>query len=377
MPRNESRGVPLSRGIRWWPFFGAIAFIISSQVALAHTFLITHGDVLVEECRASVELEVPVEDFVHWYGLGPDANGAISLQSFRNIVERHAFGLHRIFMIRDAEGNPLPSDPFSTSFDWPSTDLVIWGNLRSLPLKYATQFSYPCAPRFLTFQLSMGSDCPGVFWQSILSVRGAAADDQGRVLRLTSQGNVETVDLIWSDKQGRVASNSSESTCFDGGVAGLQSICAEINIQSASVEVRIAIPLALLQTWLVLTQNEDEFLDLVEQQMVAGKVRNLLADAVSVECEGYKYSAEIMEIGFLPLGAKHPTGERKRVSLLTGRLSARLGFGPIIGLDQADFQCNLFNNAVHSVTAIIGVDNAAIRHEFSGYRPRYHWQRKP
>lgn len=377
MLRNESTFLSFSRLARWSLVHLGLVALLDPQAALGHTLLISQGEVALEECGASVELEIAVEDFVHWYGVGPDSQGDISTEAARGILERHALALHRIFVIRDAAGIPLPSEPFGFHLDWPSENRLTFGELRSQRARYSTRFSYPCAPRFLTFQLLMGADTPSVYWQAILGVHGMK-EEGSSVVRLTSRGNAETIELRWSDKHARLAPTSGlESSCAAEGVGGLKHVCADIDVQMEFIEVQIAIPLSLIPTWFVPAGNDDEFLDPEEQKSARGQIEALLTDALIVENEGRRYSGALMEMAFLPLDADNldSHGEVRRVCMLTGRVSARIRFGPFASLEQADFQWNLFNNAVLSVTAMIGDSGSPVRHEFSTYRPRYHWQR--
>jgi len=343
-------------------------------MAFGHTLLLTPGEVVVEECGASVELEISLEDFIHWYGVGPDSDGFMFTQSVDAILERHSLALHRIFMIRDAGGSPLSSEPFHFHFDWPAENRITFGDLRSLRAKYRTRFSYPCGPRFLTFQLSMADENPGLFWQAVLRIHGTAEED-GRVLRLTSRGNTETIELVWNEKRAVLVRGSEGAlACSGDGVAGLKQICADINIGKESVEVRISIPLALIQTWLSADRNNDEIVDQQEQKSVGNEMESLLARALFLEADGRKHSSQITGVAYLSLDAKDVTGASNQVSLHTGRVIARLRFGPFAALDQADFQWNLFNNAVLSVVANVVSDRAAVSHELSTFQPRFRWQ---
>jgi hypothetical protein len=378
MLRSKSLGMSLSRRAGFGrSFLAGIASLWAPQAVQSHNLLVTQGEVVIDECQATVELEVAMEDFAHWYGVGADSSDEISLESLRGLVERHALALHRIFVIRDASGNALPSDPLATHLDWPGKNFIKMEDLQSLSATYRTQFRYPCAPRFLTFQLLMANDCPSIFWQTVLSVHGTEGG-RGRTLRLTSRGNAETIELLWSDKPPRPQSNAGlERTCSIEGVDGLTQICAEINVDMESIDVRVVIPLMLLQTWFVLDGNDDEFLDAEEQRSASGKIKSLLADALSVESEGCKYAGEIVGIAFVPIDAEEadPLVENQRISQFTGRVSARLRYGPVAAIEQADFQWNLFNNAVFSVGATIGNDRSAVAHQFSTSRPRYRWSR--
>ncbi len=367
------------RLVRWFIVLASFIVTLTSQVALGHTLLVTQGEVVVEECRASVELDVAFEDLVHWYGVGPDSNGFIPTRALADIVERHALALHRIFMIRDSAGIPLPSEPFGVHFEPPADTLITLGTLRSLRAKYTTTFSYPRAPRFLTFQLLMGNDCPSVFWQTLLSVHGGQ-DEGGRVLRLTSRGNAETVELLWRDERASLAPSATQGdSCSGEGAASLKQICADIHVGTETIEAQITIPLTLLQTWLVQADHDEGSLTPDEQKSATSEIRSLLADALSVESQGRKYSGDILGITFLPLEARNRDSpvENQRVSLLTGRVKALIRFGPFATLEQTDFQWNLFNNAVLSVSATFDGSDPVVRHEFSTYQPKYHWQRRP
>lgn len=379
MPRTESPiNHSLVRRAHVLPHLACLMVVLTSNLALGHTLLLSQGEVVIDERAASIELEVSAEDFVHWYGIGPVAGGDFSVRSLRGAAERHALALHQIFTFRDAAGRRLSSEPFNDHLDWPSDGMITTEALRALRAKYTTRFSYPSTPRFLTFQILMDGTSPGVLWQTILSVHGSL-QDRGRTLRLTSRGNAETIELRWNDGMPSVlATPAPESlACAGEGVAGLKEVCADIDVGMESVEVRISIPLVLLQTWLTLDGNDDELLDPDEQKSARNVIEPLLGQALIVESEGCNSPGQISDIAFLAIDGNrfNLLSERTSVSLITGRVTVRLHFETITTLQQAEFHWNLFNNAVLSAGSIIKTNGVTSRHEFSTYQPSYHWQR--
>lgn len=257
--------------------------------------------------------------------------------------------------------------------------MVTFNDMRSLRATYSTKFSYPAAPHFLTFQLSMDGDCPSVFWQAIFSVH-VHGQERVRMIRLTSRGNTETVELRGNDGDVSIvpgdAALGSLPTCGGEGAAGVITPCAYIDFGMKSIEVRITMPLALLQTWIALAAG-DELLGPERQKSARTAIERLLIPALSVESDGRKYVAQVKSVAFLSIDENEidPRAEDKACSLLTGRLVTRLHIETSNVLEQADLQWNLFNGAVFSATAVISGNGPTVLHEFSTYQPNYHWQR--
>ena len=126
MRQIDLTSAPDQRRLYWSALRVGLATIVTSQSALGHALLFSRGKVVVDQCQASFELEIAAEDFVHWYGIRPDAEGSISMRSLQDAAERHALALHRIVVIRDAAGNELMSQPFQAILDVPRLEFIQW-----------------------------------------------------------------------------------------------------------------------------------------------------------------------------------------------------------------------------------------------------------
>ena len=375
MRRNNWIDAFLRRALlgRW--VFAAPLVGAAAQPVLGHTLLVAHGDVMIESCSATVELEISAEDLEHWYRMERGSDGGVSVPSLRSILERHGRTLHQILVIRDADGRPLPSEPFDFQLDESDDEVIGAESWRALRVKYATRITYPSFPRFLTFQLWMAGEFPSVYWQTYFNVHGIV-EAPGCVLRLTSRGNAETVEISWEGGQARILPQSSPGSVTNRlGLSGLRGISAEIDIGDLDFEIRVEIPLAMLSTWLTLP-GHDEFLDMDEQRSVRLALENLLRPALSIESGGRELEAKVGGVLFRSLEGREAESPVHRVSLVTGRVTGIIRFRAEKSLEKAQLRWNLFNHAVLSVDGVIQGDGRTIRHTFSTYEPAYQWRRE-
>jgi hypothetical protein len=353
----------------------AIGLVFTAATARGHTLLMTRGEAVIHTDHIAIELQLAAEDLLHWQSISLQADGAIPLVSLREAAERHATTLHDVFVIRDALGNRLVCKPYDTELPWRGEGGIDLHELRKLQATYNSTCAYAAAPRFLTFHLMMRGADIGIHWQVVLAVRGDG-ESHPQAIRLTSRGNVETIQIAWAGEGAEVFPQHVDGpeceACDRRGTAWLKELCADIVIQNDDVYVQLSIPLPLLNTWISLPSRDGEFLNRAEQDSVMEAASALVAGAFTVELDGRPLPAEVVQLRLVPL-----TGSAPRLSLWTGRLAADLRFRSKSTLKQPGMRWKLFNNAVVTGKAAIRNDRSCLEHEFTTYQPLFEWPLVP
>jgi len=349
--------------------------------AFAHSFFVSRGEVVVHTDHVGVKLELAVEDLLHWYDLRPDADGKLDSAAVVKAANAHTFVLERTLMVRDQAGNRLNGECQPAQTDWPADGPIDSSALGRAT--YAWKFPMPDATSFLLFQICPNALPLEIPWQVVLAARGASQSTD-TVLRLTTRGNVEVLELSWDNGEPKVI--TAQPALEDGRCAGcdqrgptqFKEICADIEIGDDVMKVSVSVPLALLATWMNVPVDGEAFVSPQEQALVIASARDLITNAIDVESGGNVLAAQAIAIQVVPIApqATNLAGEAKRLSLWSGRVLARLRFRNPNRLDSATLQWKLFNGGVLNAHAVIRVDGDCIEHDFSTYRPILNWQRR-
>ncbi len=339
--------------------------------AMAHSLLVSRGEAVMHTDRIAVEIEIAAEDLLHSHAVAMDEQGRFRLGALAAAARAHTVTLDRTLVIRNTEGNRLQGGPFDAQVDWSSGGAVELRDLRRQYVKYTSTYVLPSSSGFVFFQLLPVDRSMIVPWQLVLNVRGES--QMGQIVRLTSRGNVESVELSWEDGQPSVlpaphrAEAGSCTPCESRGAARFKQVCADIEVDEPDMDVRLSIPLPLLSTWIALEADDDEFLDLSEQIAAQKSVLTLVHSAIAARNQAGPLSAEMLDVRFVS-GAETTTD---RISVWTGGLRAHARFHGTGQVDSFVLRWGLFNGAVLSGVANIHASGRCTEHEFSTYRPEY------
>lgn len=334
-------------------FAAALVFLLIDRTVLGHQLSASTGTVVVGDERITVSQEVPAEDFLHH---DPSAMGrsekcsAAWLQSARTLYEPVVLAS---LVIRDAEGARLSGRVHSSVITAPREDSFDWILLRHIRATYVLEYATP-PQRFLTFQQHSGDGSPRAVSQLALDVR-RAGERQGRLIRLTSRGNAETLEFPAGVREDRFKTVSSIIRAADAGLS-----------------VEIHVPLVLLETWRPVMRLDPDFLEPAEQAAACEGLAVYFTDVNRVCFDGVDTAGELMEIAFLPPEADALAGrsEPQRLSAWTARAAVLTRYQPTYPFATTEFTWGLFNNAVLSSPAFIFDGECGIEHEFSTYDPR-------
>lgn len=341
---------------------------LGSQPAQAHVISILHGTASVLTDRIDVELTVNAEDFVHSYGASADPGHSQSGEPIDRAAARHAVQLLEHFIIRSADGERLSGRLVSrrakASADVPSREV----RLRAPRIIYGFQYVLNIPPRFLSFQQTLGAGDVALPAQLYLDVR---AGDSGvsTTLRLTSGGNLETLQFRWPDAAGAAPK-------IIGPLEELKSIAARFEIDEAETRIQIDLPLPLLETFLPLRRADRDFLDPSEQQAARSVVQEFLRGHLPLHINGHSAAPRDVSVAFLTLDSTEAAaGALQRVSAWTTRVRAIQSYATSSMPQAIELRWTLFNPLVLEVPAVIARGHQESTHRLSTYQPTLLWKR--
>lgn len=349
-------------------------WLTASPMVWGHNVMVSRGQFVVNAQHVDVQLEVAAEDMLHWYDLSPGPAGKISIPALREAAEEFALQLGEVLVIRAADGRRLPVECRPPQLAWPATGETDLAAITGWSATFRLRYVIGGAPDLLILQIRAGAMPVETPWQVVLSARGAFAGD-GPVLRLTSRGNAELVELSWKDSRPRIelaGSLRDVTACAGLGVRRFQEICVEANIGESHVDATVVIPLALLNTWFSVPAGPDGLLHELQQRQVIEAAGELMGRSLAVSLDGRAAEAELRSVEID--AAASQAGE---ISLWSSCVRASIRFAGPRRFEQVSFSWRLFNAAVLSARFIPCARGVCIPHELSTYRPTVKWQRPP
>jgi hypothetical protein len=329
----------------------AIGLVASfAHPASAHVISIIRGTAVVHAERLEVVLEVNPEDLVHYYGSGEITPRA---------ADRHAEHLLEQFVIRDADGDRVMGRVASVRTA--TSD-------KSAPRRfvYSLEYALASAPEYLTFQQRIGAVDAGLRSQLYLLVRTAGASVT-TILRLTSGGNTETLQLQWPDN-GSIGARPG----IAGPVEELKSVRVRMDVREDGVNLQVDVPFPIMETFLPLRRDRQDFLETGEQEAARLAIQRFLDRRFPLRINGQSAEPHDSAIAFVQL---NPAGRAQRLSAWTTRVRAHLSYPSPELVREVEMGWTLFNAAVLEVQAVVNCNGQETDRRISTYEPDLRWVR--
>lgn len=352
----------------------------ASPTVWAHGLLRSVGQVAIESDHVVVSLEISPEDFTHLFSLQPAADGTVSVETLQKAARAQAIELSTTLKLWNETGETLVGEPFQWDFVGPTPSKVLWKQLRMMRVHYTTSYRIPNGSSLLTFRMSPEASRPTVAHQWILEVRGLAATSS-RTMQLTSRGNAETVELAWSDGAAQPRENSTalheEPACapptHQNGIR-IREILVDFERRPESIDVRITVPLPLLETWNPIHRRGEGRFEYDEQAELMKWARSRMRDVLDIHVDGRVLSSESRE--FRILGAIPLSDDQRQtppVGYFVSQLEIKERFAWTAPAERLTLTWKLMNNAVHAARVAFHAGETCAAGEFSSYAPTLEW----
>lgn len=360
MPRNSIRSI------------AAIGFWIAAcaQSVFAHAVSISHGSVLVHPDRIRLELKIAAEDFAHYYGIGIMQRLPWSLESLEWAADRHGHSLVDAMVIRNGQGERLPGRLVSKLMTPLREGPLNPDQIRSLEIIYVIEYANLHSPGLLSFQLLPITGSPGLLSQSCLNVR-LSGTDESRSIRLTSGGNVETLQFSWPRDGSRPT--------ITGPLEGLKSVLARMEIAGDELRFEVDVPLPLLETFVPFDRVNREFIEVEDQRAAESRLQSFFLGRNDISIDGRLSVPDSAGVVWLEPGSSESTRSTfpRRLGVWTTRVRWSQRFELNKAPTSVTLHWDLFNAAVLQAEITLQSDNSRSIHRVSTYAPALHWTRQP
>ncbi|MEM6471566.1 MAG: hypothetical protein AAF802_18545, partial [Planctomycetota bacterium] len=236
-----------------------------------HPVSITKAQVYVSREAIDVTIEIFLEDLLLFQGLQPNANDFLEPDILRAGAEKHQTFLEDRFEIRNFAGDPLTRSSWSIGdFDVPPEGVAL-GQLMAHTLEYQIRYELDEPPEFLTVLQSITDDDGLIPSEMSLSVKQENAGET--VTATIGPDQPETIRFDWNAAPLSPEASQREREQWQAkqseqalGITSYSSVYSFLYIEENEVRHEILIPLLTLEESVLVSRDDDEFLDLDEQR---------------------------------------------------------------------------------------------------------------
>jgi len=338
--------------------------------AMAHSVIITRGEVMIDEGSLHVVLRLNGEDLLHERRIEFNDDDTVSVSSVTYAAEQLTESLAARLAVRDDRGEELQIGSTSCTLSQPPPSPIWPSDVNEIELSCSVAYALSREMNYVSLQQRLDQPIKAGPVQFVLAVR--RKQEAPRALRISDRGNVEIVLLKPAPTAG-VRSGECDIATFTN-EDPLTSIRAVMTITDGGVRVDAIIPLTILKSWIELRNADRDFITSAEQLALTERVEALLESKNPLEINGKPAETKKTVVNFLDLGELAPRGEPRRLSVWTTRLIASR-FYDSATVDDVKLTWTLFNASVLSANALIVDDKGCTDSDFSSYSPTLRWTR--
>jgi len=333
----------------------------SCAPCLAHQVSIVRGTAVVHSDRLAVVLHVPGEDLLHW--CPPKRDESPDSEAWLDRAQRQRGAqLCTALILRNEAGDRLPVRLIESNVRGASGHASVEASLRDVQVRYTLECRWASAPRLIAFQCSGPEPAISLASQTLIAIR-VEGGEQVRTVALTSRGNIEALPLCWNGSVPAECPGADASTAVT-----LTEIGAAIRVSRSEVQIEIAIPLPLLETWAAVPREGAARLLPDEQSEACELFKPFVREGLRIESGGEPCPLTLTSLSFRPICDAESSGDCRPMAFgaLTCRLhasyrAADCAPGPV------RITWGFFNNAVLTSDASVHVGERTFVHRFSTY----------
>ncbi len=338
-------------------------FLVSGMagVAHAHQFSIAQGTATVHADRVAIVLEFNGEDLRHVDGSPPPSDAGGLSTWIDNASQQHGQVVCDRLIVRDIDGNSISGRVLETKVRKTGGDSTDVDRLRDVRVVHS--LSYPLRERasLLTFQQSTDS-ATSLRTQWIMAVR-VDGEERERIVRLTSQGNAETLAFDSCDKLTVDVPPPMRDEKF-------RSMYVIVRHQEHGMTLDLFAPLTIVETFVPTSRRNPDYVEMDEQTSILAAWEKLVASRVDVIRGEEPMRGAVTASEFAPPCPSDSDSDSstRRVSAYSARVHAQFEFAD--APSTAELTWKLFNNLVLNVPLFIEQETVPIVAELTTYAPR-------
>lgn len=344
-----------------------------SSSARGHSMSITRGTVVVQGEHLTISLTVPYGDLHHLGAREPDAQGAFDAGEVERAIGAVGPTMLARIAVRDARGQRMIG---RCRTDGPAlADLVPADHEAFQRSQVTVTLDYPIpeGTEYLSLQQVPGAADRGVASAFVLSVRHGAAPTE--TIRLTQGGNVEVISLVPRAPSAHRDDSVERIKSFLQTDA-LRSVRCVARVHDRGLRVTVHVPLQIMQTWVPVHREREDFLEVGEQTAYRSALSTLIVASEALLADGPRGTGRRIGVEFLDIGESerdHDQPER-RLSAWTTRVQITTEFANPRAPRSFDLRWTLFNSVVLTAHVLVVSDDQAREYELSTYSPELSWR---
>lgn len=308
--------------------------LIPGRPKSIHPISIVEAHIFVTRTKAVARLQMFAEDLVLFQGLEPDNEDRIPADDLRRGLEDHKEFFLRKFILRDADGNPVPGRITDMKpFEIPN-DGIPYGQMMQHTATYEVEFDFPDPPEFLTIQQEITDSNFIIPSELMLTVH-----QSGSGLNFTERllpGGTTTLRFDWQQVLSEDATDAEWDSWFEKqrektlGITSYSSVYSFIYLEPSEIRHELLIPLATLATIIPVDHADPAFVQVEEQASVRETIRGWLKERNPVSINGRRVFPEMTRIDFYSLNLSDfaARSAEQRVSLASGRVGIIMTYRP-------------------------------------------------
>lgn len=354
----------------------------TAHFAVAHQFSFAHGTVTIHVDRIDVVIEFDGEDLSHLPGAPTDDREEFAAWLEQAAETHHERVLGRL-ILRDVDGRRLPVDRARSSHSITSRTSLPKASWTDVRLVERLVFPISAPPLLLTFQMSPDGELSGLRSQWVLAVHGPQ-EERERLVRLTSGGNAETIELSAPDTTGTcltaqqaLPADVNASAEFESFVFSMlqqrkyTGITAVLRETTSGLTLDVYAPLPLVETFITTSRSNADFVEVDEQRVILSRWNELVASRVQFKIDDRLPLASLQHQAFLAPDAADASAAAapRRLGAFTARTMLRYSLPVADPSASCELTWNLFNSSVLNADVIYASSFHSIVRELSTYSP--------
>ncbi|MEM9410373.1 MAG: hypothetical protein AAGA30_04625, partial [Planctomycetota bacterium] len=337
-----------------------------------HPVSVIEADVFVSKFKTTMKLKCFAEDLEILQGVEALDDGFYDLDELRDATQDHAKFLADKIHLIGTDGNHYEAKIVEVvDFEVPDGQ-IRQGELMKYTIGVVLEYQYDETPEFLTINQQVIAE--GLLLPSELKIILKQDGSDEAFFKMMKPDQPFTFRFDWTNPLPN--SNTSEEdreSWFEEqrkktlGIASYSSVYSFIYITNYEVRHEVLIPLATLNTFFDIQREDESFLKIPEQDIVAEQVKRLFSIGNPVEIDNIQVNPVFDRIDFYGLDLRDFAirAERRKVSMVNGRVGIIMSYSTKSIPSQVKVTWDKFNDSLRTVDSVVFAFDEVSKAEFS------------
>lgn len=349
----------------------------------AHPVSITQAAAYVQRDKISVKIDVFVEDLFLFQNIQPNEQNFLEPDEIRSARERHSDFLLERFIIRDAEGNPLPGRLAGIDdFEMPAEGIAM-GDLMNYSYGYRLEYPLDKPLEFVTISQQLIDEAAGIPAEMNLRVKQEGSESP--YYAVLNPGEPITVRFNWDRPP--LSPDASEEAWEKWlaerreetlGITSYSSVYSFVYITDREIRHEILAPLMTIESSVLIPRRDEAFLEIDEQPEAAEQIAAYFASGNPLVVNGETIQPVLDRVDFYGVDFRDfaQRAPQRRVSMASGRAGLILRYPLSEPPQTLSLKWDRFNRFIWNVRSVIYAYDKTLTHAFSrfGSEQTFTWE---